>query len=272
MIPVVGIPIVNRLDLLIRCLKSVDHDVGRVVIVNNGQIPSIGSDLLAHAICRPNSFIKSIEVYEPKANIGCAGAWNYLLREHARVKGSVMLVNNDIEFSPGDLSKMESAMFSDPEMCAVFSNHSFSNFIVTRKGIERFGYFDENFYPAYFEDGDYWRRITLSGATICHPETNSVHGEPPHWGSATIKSDPELAKQNDVTFVRNRELYRRKWGWRDNPAEGERHEIYIHPFADSKLGPNDWAISTERQSQPHYLDSAAGGWIWPATGQLERAL
>lgn len=273
MIPVIGIPIVNRLDLLLRCLRSIDCPVGSVVIVNNGQIRDLGVDLLAHVICRQNTFIQSVQYFTPNENIGVAGAWNYLLREHAREKGSVLLVNNDIQFSPGDLAKMDAARESDPEMCAVFSNHSFSNFIVTRKGIEKLGYFDENFYPAYFEDGDYWRRIVLSGAKICHPEgVASVHGEPPDFGSATIRSDSELARANDVTFARNRDLYRRKWGWRTELEPNQTSEIYTHPFSDPMLGFKDWSLGTEREKRPHYLDAACNDYVWPRGKRAERAV
>ena len=34
MIPVLGIPYFNRPDLLLRCLDSIDHPVGRVVLGN----------------------------------------------------------------------------------------------------------------------------------------------------------------------------------------------------------------------------------------------
>ena len=42
------------------------------------------------------------------------------------------------------------------------SHSLFTNFILTNKIFDKVGLFDENIYPAYFEDNDYWKRILLS--------------------------------------------------------------------------------------------------------------
>ncbi len=36
MIPILAIPVLNRGDLLLRCIRSIDYPVGKLVIVNNG--------------------------------------------------------------------------------------------------------------------------------------------------------------------------------------------------------------------------------------------
>jgi len=44
--------------------------------------------------------------------------------------------------------------------------HSYSAFILTQSGLDRVGYFDENYFPAYSEDCDHVRRLILTGAAV----------------------------------------------------------------------------------------------------------
>jgi glycosyltransferase involved in cell wall biosynthesis len=249
-IPVIGIPVYNRVDLLLRLLRSIDFPVAEVVIVNNGSIPHLMNLIVREFFGAPDVF--DLAIHEPNANIGVAGAWNHLL--HRDCDDYVLIVNNDIEFAPGDLRKMHECVRSNPDLHAVFGNWSYSNFIITRKGRDYLGYFDENFWPAYLEDGDHWRRIILSQANICHAlGVNSRHGEEENPGSCTIKSDPELAQRNGETHARNWEYYRRKWGFVDEKMR----ETYMMPFNVGDevdiLKLNDWQLQQSRLAEPHYF-------------------
>lgn len=280
MIPVLGIPVYNRVDLLLRCLRSIDFPVRRIVLVNNGQIPDLLERVLEVDEIRNSPLNESIWVQEPRANIGVAGAWNWLLHtqlaqrsevgtRRSAADGYVVICNNDIQWAPNDLERMHWAALSDPGMCAVFGNWSFSNFLVTREGVRQLGYFDENFWPAYLEDGDYWRRICVSGAKVCHAAgINSIHGENGE-GSCTIHSDPDLARRNEATHQRNWIYYRAKWGFglTGGASEGHRkpltiggqkeeiRETFITPF-DRGGALNEWKLREERLTEPHYLAEA----------------
>jgi GT2 family glycosyltransferase len=85
----------------------------------------------------------------------------------------------------------------------------FCVFLLKRFAFERVGRFDERFYPAYFEDNDYHRRMKLAGIKEAFVEDTGYE----HVGSATLKSfSPEETQEHHRNFVRLRELYVLKWG------------------------------------------------------------
>ena len=91
--------------------------------------------------------------------------------------------------------------------------------------IERVGYFDETFTPAYYEDIDYDRRTRLAGMTV-HVH-QAVIAE--HERSKTHRlMSAEEQKSVEVSFSLNRLYFTRKWGG-DNP-------FYQSPFNDPTLG------------------------------------
>lgn len=71
------------------------------------------------------------------------------------------------------------------------------------------GYFDENFVPAYFEDGDMHNRILRAGFKAGKTASSVFY----HFGSRTIKSDDTLNIQNAHTYEQAREYFKKKWGW-----------------------------------------------------------
>jgi GT2 family glycosyltransferase len=104
----------------------------------------------------------------------------------------------------------------------------FTCFMFRPSTIERFGWFDPNFKPAYFEDNDYYARVVLGGG-----DCRVLHvAQFFHHGSMTIRHDPAAAHHVSCWFGKNREYFRRKWGVTD-PA-GCREQVmaryYAHPF------------------------------------------
>lgn len=71
------------------------------------------------------------------------------------------------------------------------------------------GYFDENFAPAYFEDGDMHQRILFHK----YKAANYAGALFYHYGSRTINIDSDLNARNRQTYERNREYFERKWGF-----------------------------------------------------------
>jgi GT2 family glycosyltransferase len=98
----------------------------------------------------------------------------------------------------------------------------FACFAFSKKLIDKIGYFDEKFYPAYFEDNDMDYRIKLakyhSGSS---PLLRFVTR-----GSVTLEilGDTDKGKQIKEGFVRNKEYYLKKWG--GIPSQ----ETFITPF------------------------------------------
>jgi len=154
-------------------------------------------------------------------NAGLARAWNEgVLACYEDGADVVIIANDDIVFGAGDLRRMAEHAVNHRDgfivVCGGYherakravSSHGYSCFALQPLALEVLGCFDENLFPAYFEDCDYGRRATLSGLgqTVC--EGTSVS----HVGSGTIYRDPEVNRRNHDTFVRNRNYYCRKWG------------------------------------------------------------
>jgi hypothetical protein len=101
--------------------------------------------------------------------------------------------------------------------------------------IEAIGYFDQNFWPAYFEDADYFRRLDLSGIPTLWDERILLE----HNRSQTIRADFLLKQLHDERTRRNEQYYIRKWGglrgW-GGPDAPPGQELFAHPFNDPSIG------------------------------------
>lgn len=201
MIPVLAIPLYNRRDLLLRCVASIDFPVGHLVITQNG-----GED----GTVQPPPCVKNWTLIR-HPNAGVAASWNEAV---TMFPGDYwLLVNNDIEFAPGDLAKFHHDMSNDPTLGCLYGNHGASWWGVTQMGIERVGLFDENFFPAYLEDCDWSYRADLLGAKRASVnDCMAKHGDARATGSCTIMSDPQLRRKNGITHGGNFRYYRKKWG------------------------------------------------------------
>ncbi len=81
-------------------------------------------------------------------------------------------------------------------------------FMLTPKTLEKVGYFDENIWPANWEDTDYWLRVYQNGLklytnfqiTVQHKEGQTVH-----------------AKDISERFLKNKEYVVRKHGFDPTP-------------------------------------------------------
>ncbi len=106
---------------------------------------------------------------------------------------------------------------------------------VGKGAIEAIGYFDQNFWPAYFEDADYFRRLELSGIPTLWDERILLE----HNRSRTVRADFLLKRLHDERTRRNERYYIRKWGglrgW-GGPDAPPGQELFAHPFNDPSIG------------------------------------
>lgn len=238
MIPILAIPTYNQPSLLARCLESIDHPVGRIVIIENG--PAVcrhypaGAVVIVDsgtAICDP---VNATVISHP--NAGVAASWNEAIKLFPAPYW--VIGSDDIAFAPGDLALMEAACSGDDWFC-VASNLHFSFFAISRLGVNAVGLFDENFYPAYYEDFDWLYRAGLVDANRCRAvATKALHGFSGE-SSATIRSTEEIGRKNERTYAHNVEYYKLKWGgdWKQ--------EKFRHPFNDPRLSVDYWKFSPE---------------------------
>jgi len=278
-IPLLGIPVLNRGDLLLRCLHSIDYPVDHLYLINNGNDESVGGALLQisatdHPIRRYCKYIsvgkfnvdlgalprwwgveRPVEQRQLTANLGVSGSWNEIL-ERLRVMelDYAMISGNDICFAPGDLAKLGRFAATHPDHAVCFGNHGYSLFTISSLAYAAGLAFDLNIYPAYLEDCDHFYRIKLTGAKSANvPDVRAIHGEAPHWGSSTIYSDPVFHRRNDATHAGNFAYYQAKWGG----INGD--EKFTHPFNEPGNGPNFWRFDPERRKQQLWPVGANGG-------------
>lgn len=171
-------------------------------------------------------------------NIGVSAGWNFGLRTAIAENIDYLLIpNDDVILHPATLYKLmgelQDKIFitgSAGSSVEAYDEHpDFACFMVQpHKFVERYGWFDENFSPAYFEDNDMAYRIKLAGDKYIR----RLDATFTHAGSVTQNMDGPVV--SSAMFERNRAYYRTKWG--ADPLA----EIYTHPFNDESKHPNDW--------------------------------
>ena len=196
MIPVLIVPILNRPELLDKMLRSIDVQVGTKIVIDNGNVIARLYD---------HTPVVADRIVRPGHNLGVAASWNLGMKMTPDAPWW-FFSGFDMEYTPGDLQKLVDEMNSSPKPRTVHLN-GYSSFALNREGVERVGYFDENFHPAYFEDNDYAYRCFLDGMEMVH----LINGAK-HEGSATIYGDQSYRDQNHQTFEANKAYYLAKWG------------------------------------------------------------
>jgi GT2 family glycosyltransferase len=221
-IPLLAIPVINRPDLLERCLASIDVVPDRVLVIDNSP------DGLDFRI--PDHLADVTYVDAPPANLGFGRSVNHAIKTHAHAPWWC-IANADVEFGPGDLARLAGEM-TGPRWVGITDWRVFG---LTFEAVQLAGLWDENFHPAYDDDCDYERRCDLAG--VPH---HYIAGATLHHGSAAIRSDARYAYRNTATHASNRAYFIAKWG--GPPRGGER---YTTPF-DSGASVAAWSLDLRR--------------------------
>ena len=224
-----GIPTLRRYDLLQRLLDSAERGTVKptgYIIVDNG------GEAAARLRLPP-----STDLVTPGKNLGVAASWNLML--DLAGDEPIAIANDDMTMGTATFGAMQDALSRAP-FALLVSDWRFPwiLFAQTRECTERVGYYDENFFPAYWEDIDYKRRLKLSGIGV-----QCVHAEHSHVGSASGGS-PEGRRGMDY----GRGYYRLKWG---GPAEvrggwdAHGRECWTEPFNGKP--PPGWSLRAVAQ-------------------------
>jgi GT2 family glycosyltransferase len=219
-VPII-IPCLNRFDMLAQTINSIDCPT-RLYIIDNWNV-----------------------------NRGVSGSWNEGMRR-AAADGykHAMITNDDVVFTPGSIMQVyEAALLTgsataspnqrgQQEPRGIIDNADMFCFVVDIEQLTTHaGWFDENLFPAYFEDNDMHYRMRLAGLrSIIH--TDAIVD---HIGSATQNKDISNPITSSKRFEEHRAYYKRKWG--GEPGS----ETFTTPFGNPALSCRDWNGS-------HYLD------------------
>jgi GT2 family glycosyltransferase len=151
----------------------------------------------------------NIIFYPYYANRGLSNSWNEGMINIFKEDDVAILVNDDCVFSKGDVIRMiEKSQEGAGTIAENLAAHAFSCIAINKKTFETVGCFDQNFFPAYFEDLDYARRVTLSGLAFTICKGTNVH----HTKSYNYHNNDKLRKQQLKTFPKNEQYYQSKWG------------------------------------------------------------
>lgn len=201
-----GIPFVNRLDLLKRALDSVGENILRAVIINNSPDGGFRCEA-ARAVVKP--LVALTATQSINAILGMAKSANCYY---------ALFMHSDAEAVNGAVPKLlDSCAKQKGKWGVLFTNYD-ALCAFNMRAVEQVGLWDANF-SGYFSDNDYYRRMRLAGW-----ECRDTGIEVKHEGSATINADAKLAFLNRITFPLYRQYYIEKWG-----GDGG-HETFQKPF------------------------------------------
>jgi GT2 family glycosyltransferase len=200
MIPVLGFATYNRHDLADQLLASIDYPVEHLVIINNS-----GTKLWQPT--KPAQ-VKHLWHIEVPFGLGLVGAWNLIVKTTPYAP-YWLLVNDDANFEPGSLQTIAEQANPDglghPKVAPQWTAIVLGQTIVAEAGL-----YDERFYPLYFDDNDYERRIKEKNLLIYTIDAGIYHHR-----SASLDPIP-----NSVSYRNNALLHEAKtasndnsWGW-----------------------------------------------------------
>jgi hypothetical protein len=235
----IGVPVLNRGDLLCRLVDSVDVDAEILVVVNSIGTVDPSVEDAAGRLETGSRDGKRVRVERIAGNLGVAGSWNLILD---RFGGDCVIANSDIEFAPGFLRQAMAKIHARREI-VMHHLYAASCFYVTAAFPATLGWFDENIYPAYHED----QEINMRSAAldVRRDIVSGLSGDGIFHGLSQTRKNASEAVQTYIRTAkaRSRDYLERRWG--PTPAKGTDRPQKIHPFNDPGLHPADWTLDLE---------------------------
>lgn len=219
------------ISLLQRLADSIDFPIQNKVVINNGKPGSLDEWKLKNP---------SWNVIQSEYNLGVAASWN--LAPEIFKEDAWLILNDDQQLQPGCLEIIASESelhYKTADIIYVNPFEAFDIFVWTRKGFETFGSFDENFYPAYYEDWEMRLRFNIGGADvhIIGDESFPVkHGKPKPAGVKYMNMLKSFDHENRMYFMS-------KWG-----IIGDKNQLYKTPYNNPDLKIKDWEFNFERRA------------------------
>lgn len=201
-IPTMIVPTLNGHKRLGKMIDSIDYPVNELLIIDNGASKGATWDL-CHIYDNPNVY-KTHTISLPN-NLGVAASWNLGIKL-TPFSEYWAIVNDDVIFEPGALGVLAAASGSD-NLAFADCPQPWSAFTLGEGVVRIVGLFDEVFYPAYFEDTDYKRRVIerLGNDALVYTDAQIEHSN-----SSTIAADPSYSLANEKSYRNNADSYRVK--------------------------------------------------------------
>jgi len=224
------IPILNCLEYTKQTIETIKtkHKHALFLIDNGSDNQTVNYLARLHDETGANVFLNSF-------NIGVAATWNqgirlakefYNSRYYAILNNDILLHEEAIDVMLKTIQRPDIALVSGTDVCGrvaipqevlqlqptkdgiLREAPEFSCFMVKDETIHKVGFFDDTFYPAYFEDNDYHRRINLAGLKAVSDSRSLYY----HYGSRTLKQDDKIRERVNIGYALNQDYYIQKWG------------------------------------------------------------
>lgn len=189
----IGIPTINRWDLLKPALEKYvqDFPTTQIFVLDNGQQKK---DFQHYTITYINK----------DHNIGVAASWNELCKNIFLVHTHALMLNDDV-YLGARFRVIQMLINNKPDAFKKTIRDDWSAFILPKTVHDKVGPFDQEFWPAYFEDRDYMRRMKLAGCSIV---TDLYLNPFVYRSSQSAEKDKSLLNG----FEKNKKYYIGKWG------------------------------------------------------------
>ena len=184
-------------------------------------------------------------------NRGLSYSWNQgLLDAQAEGADILMIANDDVYANRTDMLRVAQAAldvgheyyYINGQGLHIEGNlHAglqFALAAITPLALNTIGYFDQNIFPIYHEDSDWYRRAELAGLKPYTIGETSIQ----HMGSQTLRKNERVLHQLEIAVPRNEQYMLRKWG---GTIE---HYVYDKPFNDPRF---DLKIQAENRFVPY---------------------
>jgi GT2 family glycosyltransferase len=184
------VPTLTRHDLLERMLGTVDGRVDHLVVIDNS---GTGVDL------PDGPWVESTLLIMP-SNFGVAASWNLAIKMAHR-DPFVMICSDDMTWPEGAMDEL-AAMSGEDRVVVSQTWPHWCAFTIGMGVVSKVGLFDEGYYPAYYEDTDYERRLQradvelLKGPSVGHDNASTLNT--PNAG---------FQHQNNRSYSANATLY-----------------------------------------------------------------
>lgn len=208
MIPVIGFATLTRFDLAERLMASIDYPVEHLVVVNN-------SGTQTWQPKKPD-LVEKLWHIEVPFGLGLVGAWNLIIKSTPYAPYWVML-NDDAWFARGALEAIANQVDTEALNFVEIEQTPWAAPIFGEGCIRRGGLYDEAYYPIYFDDNDFERRIRQAGVEVKQISAR-IHHEP-----MTTRQD--FLAQNARTWVANEQRYKQKIAQDDFSTHGWSLEV-----------------------------------------------
>lgn len=216
---------------IILCIPTLKNFQGLIDCIHSAKSGSVRPDqilILDNSMGALSTYIEEnnipttdsdVTVLLARYNLGCAQGWNAMMEIVMKLLPDAycLISNDDIIFHHDTIELFSRAIEDNPDeiiYCSggVKAANAFSLFACNPKKLaDTVGWFDENIWPAYYEDGSMYYCLKMAGYDLYRIPNCNVD----HYGSKTLELMTEEEKRHHHrSFQRNTEYMLLKHGSR----------------------------------------------------------